>query len=108
MLPIQITGQNFEIRENIREFVLKKFSKLENYTEITKIHVVLQVVNQRKSKDENDKDEPQYIATVKLHIKGHEVYTKTESGSMYKSIDLLLDKLVRQIKKIKGKNNDKE
>lgn len=106
MVPIQLTGQNLDITDILRDFVTDKFEKLEHHADIiTSIHVVLHVENQHKSRDVEDRDEPQQIATAKLHIRGTEIYAKTESGDMYKSIDLLIDKLVQQLKKHKDKSN---
>jgi putative sigma-54 modulation protein len=108
MPPIQLTGQNLDITDILHDFVSKKFAKLERHADsITSIHVVLHVENQHKSRDVEDKDEPQQIASAKLHIRGTEIYAKTESGDMYKSIDLLVDKLVRQLNKYKRKNGER-
>lgn len=104
MVPIQLTGQNLEITDPLRNFVNEKLERLDHHADdITSLHVVLHVENQHKAKDPEDKDEPQQIASARLHIRGSEIYAKAESGDMYKSIDLLLEKLVRQIQKHKGK-----
>lgn len=108
MLPINLTGQHLEVTDILSDYVNKKFEKLEHYTDlITSIHVVLKVENQHKSRKAYDRDEPQQIATTRIHIPGSEIYAEEESGDMYKSIDGLMDKLVRQLKKYKDKKKNK-
>ena len=107
MTPIQLTGQNLDITDILRDFVTNKFEKLEHHADtITSLHVVLHVEDQHKSRDTEDRDEPQQIATAKLHIRGTEIYAKAESGDMYKSIDLLVDKLVKQLRRYKDKHSE--
>jgi len=94
MLPsIQITGHGLEITPTMREFVDDKFSRLVRHAErITSIHVILNVVKQ------------QQFAEARLHIPRAEIYAKAESEDMYKTIDLLLDKIVRQLEKHREKH----
>ncbi len=106
MLPIELTGKNLEITEPLNDYVHEKFKKLGQYSDsITSTHVVLHIEDQHKSRVANDKDEPQQIASATIHISGKDLYAKSESGDMYKSIDLLIAKLASQLKKIKGKKN---
>lgn len=96
MLPIQITGHDVEITEALHDFTTKKFEKLQKHSEhITSVHVFLTV----------DKLDQKAEATV--HIPGHEVFAHANSEDMYKTIDLLMDKLIRQLDKHKGKNDKK-
>ena len=43
-----------------------------------------------------------------MHIPGHEFYASAESEDMYKAIDLLEGKIIRQIEKHKGKHHHRE
>jgi len=96
MQQIQFTGQNIEITPVLRDFISNKFKKLKRYSEsITSTHVILNV----------DKSTRQ-IAEAKLHVPGSEIYAKCESDDMYKTIDELVDKLLRQLGKHKGKRSD--
>ena len=94
MLPsIQITGHGVEISPTMREFIDDKFGRLIRHAEkITSIHVILNVTKQRQ------------IAEVRLHIPRAEIYADAESEDMYKTIDLLLDKIVRQLEKHREKH----
>ena len=93
MLPIQISGHGVEITPILREFIDKKFSRLKKHADnITTVHVFLEV-NKLVQKAE---------ATV--HVPGSEIFAKAESEDMYKTIDLLINKIVRQLEKYKSKH----
>lgn len=93
MLPqIQFTGHGIEITPILRDFINDKFDRLTKHAQqIISIHVILNVEKLRQ------------IAEVKLHIPHNEIYAQAESEDMYKTIDLLVDKVVRQIDKHRGK-----
>lgn len=96
MSPIQLTGHRIEITQVLRDFIEKKFKRLEKHADrITSIHVILDV-NKLLQK-----------AEAKIHIPGSEVYASAESEDMYKTIDALVDKVVRQLDKHKGKGESK-
>jgi putative sigma-54 modulation protein len=89
-MQIQFTGHNIEITPPIRDYVSKKFKRLKRHMDsITSTHVILNV------------DKLRQIAEAKLHIPGAEIYAQAEADDMYKAIDALIDKLVRQLEKHK-------
>lgn len=94
MLPsLQITGHGLEITPTLREFIDDKFERLVRHAEkITSIHVVLNVNKTRQA------------AEVRLHIPRAEVFAEAESEDMYKTIDLVLDKIIRQLEKHREKH----
>lgn len=92
MLPLQLTGHGVELTSALREFIDKKFDRLQKHSHhITSTHVFLNV---NKLSQE---------AEVTVHIPGHEFFASAESEDMYKTIDLLVDKIVHQLDKHKGK-----
>ncbi|MCK4608595.1 MAG: ribosome-associated translation inhibitor RaiA [Gammaproteobacteria bacterium] len=92
MAQIQYTGHNLDVTPTLRDFIASKFKKLNRHANtITSTHVILSV------------DKLRQIAEAKLHIPGAEIYAQSESEDMYKTIDLLVDKVVRQLKKHKDK-----
>jgi putative sigma-54 modulation protein len=96
MQQIQFTGHNIEISTTLREFTHTKFKRLERYAErITSAHVIFTV------------DKIRQAAEAKLHLPGTEIYASAESEDMYKTIDLLVDKLARQLSKHKGRHESK-
>jgi putative sigma-54 modulation protein len=93
MVPIQFSGHGGELTPILQEFVNKKFERLQkHFDRITSIHVFFNI------------DKLLQIAEATIHIPGHEIYAKAESEDMYKTIDLLVDKLDRQLDKHKGKS----
>lgn len=94
-----IRGENIEVTPAIREYVEKKISKLERYfteTPEANVHVNLKVYQDKKAKVE---------VTIPLP---HLVLRAEESNDdMYAGIDLITDKLERQIRKHKTKVNRK-
>lgn len=91
-MPIQISGHNFETTPTLKDFIEKKFSRVKkHFDHITSFHVFLSV------------DKLSQKAEVTIHIPGHEIYASAESEDMYKTIDFLVDKVVRQLEKYKGK-----
>ncbi|MCL5260112.1 MAG: ribosome-associated translation inhibitor RaiA [Gammaproteobacteria bacterium] len=93
MVPIQFSGRNIEITPILRDFVNSKFVRIQKHADrITSIHVYCNV------------DKLSQIAEGKIHLPGTEIYASAQSEDMYKTIDLLVDKLVRQLDKHKGKS----
>ena len=93
MLKINVRGENIEVTGSIREYVEKKLKKLEKYFEDTSssmAHVNLKVYSDKNCKVEVT------IPLPYLVLRAEET-----SPDMYASIDLVTDKLERQIRKYK-------
>jgi putative sigma-54 modulation protein len=94
-----IRGENIEVTPAIREYVEKKIAKLEKYfTEVpdATVNVNLRVFSDKKSKVEVT------IPMTQLVLRAEEA-----NEDMYAAIDLIADKLERQIRKHKTKVNRK-
>jgi len=88
-----ISGHHVEVTPALREFINSKLEKLErHFDQISSIKVVLHVEKLRQKAD----------ATI--HIAGADVVANAEHDDMYAAIDLLTDKLDRQIIKHKEKS----
>ena len=91
-MQLNITGQNVEIADALRDFVSTKFAKLEQYFDrINQVYIVLKV------------EKVTHIADATLHINGGEIHASAEGQDMYAAIDGLIDKLARQLTKHKDK-----
>jgi len=91
-MQINITGHHVELTPALREFVEKKFSKLERFfDQIISVQVILTV------------DKLRQIAESDIKVAGGDVHASAESEDMYSSIDQLMDKLERQLIKHKEK-----
>lgn len=99
MLNFNIRGENIEVTPAIREHVEKKVQKLERYfTEgaDATANVNLKVYNDRQTKVE-----------VTIPMKNLTLRAEERHEDMYAAIDLIVDKLERQIRKYKTRVNRK-
>ncbi|MDV7719392.1 ribosome-associated translation inhibitor RaiA [Pediococcus ethanolidurans] len=99
MLDFNVRGENIEVTEAIRNYVEKRISKLEKYFDSSmnaKAHVNLKV-------------HPDKTAKVEVTIPLPYLVLRAEETSpdLYASVDLVTDKLKRQIRKYKTKINRK-
>lgn len=96
-MQIHFTGHHVEVTPALREFATGKFEKLiHHFEKIDSIHVVFQV------------DKLRQIAEATIHVVKHEIHAHAESEDLYSSIDLLMDKLTRQLQKHKEKLGHRE
>ncbi|GAA3185682.1 ribosome hibernation-promoting factor, HPF/YfiA family [Lentilactobacillus kefiri] len=99
MLIFNIRGENIEVTQAIRDYVEKRISKLEKYFEKdmkNTAHVNLKVYPDKQAKVEVT------IPLPYLTLRAEEM-----SNDLYASVDLVTDKLERQIRKYKTKVNRK-
>lgn len=102
-MRLNVNGRNVTITKAIKEYVEEKIGRIVNhYDQILEIEVTLEVIK-NPSVAEN------HIAEVSCKIPGDKLYVKENAESMYASIDLVADKLNRQVikhkeKLLKGKN----
>ena len=92
LMNINLSGHHVEVTSSLREYVNTKFSKLErHFDQINTVQIILTV----------EKLDQKAEATI--HMRGGEVFASAVNADMYTSIDILVDKLDRQILKHKGK-----
>ncbi len=91
-MQVNISGHQLDVTGPMRDYVGEKFARLErHFDKITNVQVIMEV----------EKLKQKIEAT--LHIPGGEVVANAEHDDMYAAIDLLTDKLDRQLKKHKEK-----
>lgn len=91
-MQITISGHHLDLTPPIKSYVENKFSKLEKHLDkITAIDVILSV----------EKLEQKAEATI--HVSGKDIFANSSSEDLYAAIDLLSDKLDRQLLKHKEK-----
>lgn len=91
-MQLNITGQHLELTEALQEYVSTKFERLERHVDnITNVQVVLKLEKERQ------------IAEATLHVAGADLHATAEAEDMYASIDMLTDKIDRQLIKHKEK-----
>lgn len=97
-MRIHVNGKNIEITEAIKAYVKEKLGKVANhYDQITAIDVILTVIK-------NPAASGKHIAEVSCKLNGKNIHVEESGESMYASIDLVADKLDRQVKKFKDKS----
>jgi putative sigma-54 modulation protein len=93
-----IRGQHFQVTDALRDYVEKKLSRLDKYFETpvaSDINVTLSVTKGK------------HTVEVTIPLIGVMLRAEEKSEDMYASIDLVTDKLERQIRKHKTKVNRK-
>ncbi|WNB92744.1 ribosome hibernation-promoting factor, HPF/YfiA family [Bacillus sp. NEB1478] len=97
-MQFNIRGENIEVTEAIRAYVEKKVTKLTKYfneTPNSDVHVNLKVYNNEQSIE------------VTIPMKGLLLRAEERHTDLYAAIDLVVEKLERQIRKHKTKVNRK-
>jgi putative sigma-54 modulation protein len=107
-MKLVIQGKNIEITDSIREYVNQKIEKAVVHFQqmITEVDVHLSVSH-------NPRITSKQIAEVTIYAnspgwKGSVVRAEEASESLYASIDLVADKIARQLRKYKEKRNGKQ
>ena len=91
-MQIIITGKNMEITPAIKLYAQEKLTKMRRYLEsISDAHVILSLQKYL------------HIAEITLHVNGITIRAEERSGDMYSSLDLVMDKLERQLRRYKEK-----
>jgi putative sigma-54 modulation protein len=94
-MQISITARHFQLTNTIRDHVKDSVSKLEKYFDnIITAHFVLSFENGLNSVE------------LVLHVPRHNLMSETTEKDMYLAIDMAVDKMEQQIKKIKDKWSD--
>lgn len=89
--PIQVTGRHLSVTEAMTEYCRRKLATLHlDYPKIIEIQVILDVQKYR------------HTAEVVLHCSNHITLEATaETGDMYASIDQVVDRIARRMRKYK-------
>jgi len=89
-MKYQIRGKNIQVTSAIKEYVGKRLGKLDKYFEASPEAVVTLIVTRERQRIE-----------VTIPIEGYILRGEEETTDMYTSIDLVMEKLERQIEKYK-------
>ena len=91
-MQITIDGHRVDVTDSIRDYVESKMTRIErHFDQVVDVHVVLGVEKQRQ------------MVEATIHLAGNNIHAHSENDDMYAAIDLLIDKLDRQVKKHKEK-----
>lgn len=98
MMRFNIRGDNLEVTEAIRAYIMKKINKLKKYFDTpptSEVHVRLSVYNNEQKIE------------VTIPMTGLLLRAEERHSDLYAATDLVVDKLERQIRKHKTKINRK-
>jgi len=94
-MQINITGHHVEVTTALRAYVTEKMQKLErHFDRVNSVNVILNV------------EKLQHQAEATVNAGGHTIFAAETAMDMYASIDKLIDKLDRQVRRYKDRITD--
>lgn len=94
-MNLQISGHHIEVTPALREYVETKLDPvIRHFDQVTGVNVVLSVEKLKQK------------AEVTLHVPGKDMHAEESGDDLYAAIDVLFDKLDRQVQKYKQKVQD--
>jgi ribosome hibernation promoting factor len=95
-MNLNVSGHHLEVTPALRDYVRDKLGRVtRHFDHVIEAHVVLSVDKLRQK------------AEVTLHVRGKDIHCASEDQDLYAAIDLLIDKLDRQVLKYKDKRQDR-
>lgn len=93
-MNVTISGRHMEVTDALRAYIENGLAKVRtHFQRVIDVDVVLSVEKRR------------HIAEFNLHANGLRIHGKESSTDMYASVDAVLDKLDKQVRKHKGRIN---
>lgn len=92
-MRIEVKGRNLSVSEDMREYVAKRFGKVDKQvSELAELEIELSV-------ERNPSNPDCQVAEATLHLKGVTLRAKDASRDMKHSIHLVADELAVQVKR---------
>jgi len=94
-MQIHVSGHQVDVTPPLREYVVGKFDRIvRHFDQLIDVHVVLSV------------EKLKHQAACTIQASGKKIHADADATDMYAAIDLLSDKLDRQVKSYKEKITD--
>ncbi|MDD3482284.1 ribosome-associated translation inhibitor RaiA [Azovibrio restrictus] len=94
-MNLQISGHHIEVTPALREYVENKLEPvISHFDRVTGVNVILSVEKLKQK------------AEVTVHVPGKDIFVESAEDDLYAAIDVLFDKLDRQVQKFKQKVQD--
>lgn len=94
-MNLNVSGHHLEVTPAIRKYVNAKLERVKrHFDHVIDAHVILSVAKLRQK------------AEVTLRVRGKDIHCQCEDDDLYAAIDLLIDKLDRQVLKYKSRRLD--
>ena len=91
-MNLNLSGHHLEITPAIRSYISSKLGRvMRHFDHVIDAHVILSVAKLQQK------------AEITLHVRGKDIHCECRDADLYAAIDLLVDKLDRQVLKYKGK-----
>ena len=91
-MNLNLTGVHLDITPPIRAYVVKKLERINrHFDHVIDVNVVMSV------------DKLQHKVEANVHVRGQEIHAEAIEADMYAAVDVLADKLNRQVLKHKEK-----
>ena len=95
-MNLNVSGHHLEVTPAIRSYLKAKLERVaRHFDQVIDAHVILTVEKLLQK------------AEVTLHVPGRELHCESEQPDLYAAIDLLADKLDRQVQRYKHRLYDK-
>jgi putative sigma-54 modulation protein len=95
-MNFSVSGHHLEVTPAIRSYVQSKLERVaRHFDNVIDAHVILSVSKLRQK------------AEVTLRVRGRDLHCESEEDDLYAAIDLMIDKLDRQVLRHKDKVTDK-
>ena len=92
-MNLNVSGHHLDVSPAIRTYVSGKLDRVtRHFDHVIDAHVILSV------------DKLQRKAEVTLHVRGKDIHVESTNADLYAAIDLLVDKLDRQVLKYKDRS----
>ena len=93
-MNLNVSGHHLEVTPAIRTYLKSKLDRIaRHFDHVIDAHVILTVEKQRQK------------AECTLHVRGKDLHCESEEADLYAAIDLLADKLDRQVQRYKEKQS---
>jgi putative sigma-54 modulation protein len=94
-MNLQISGHHIEVTPALRDYVQNRLDPVvRHFDRVTGVSVILSVEKLAQK------------AEVTLHVPGKDIFAENTGDDLYAAIDVLFDKLDRQVQKYKQKVQD--
>ena len=99
-MNLKISGHHLDLTPALRAYVESKLERIKrHFDNVIDVTVTLSI-------DSLTEKEKRQRAEINLHTRGKDFHVESEAQDMYAAIDLLMDKLDRQVLKHKGRIQD--
>ncbi len=91
-MQIDITGHQIDVTHSMRDYFNSKFERIKrHFDQVINVHAILSV------------EKLSHKAEATMHINGKTLFAESTQDDLYAAIDLLIDKLDKQVRRHKDK-----